>query len=524
VAPARPPRPAEPPPQPLYLRFGTAWTALVTAGQLPGGHEIRNLRCLRGGPGQAWWLRVDLAVPTARELVSLTGGDIYLRSDGELRRDRGWGELVGIGEPVRAGDLRDVPVLDLVRTAGLHQRPATPMSEAVLLLPGYLVAGVARRALDLELEVTYRQVTLSPLFGPDQAGQPDQASRVCYAVNLVAGKGVIPAYFVAALDRDPFVLLCRRAGDTVLIQHELAAPLPDQSLASLTAQATWVLAETGYGCAQVRRFGPIQDGASLVRRGGDHELTSVDNLADWTEPGEVAANPVGPALTLVPAGMVGIPVDAALLDDADLACLPPLLAGEPLADAAMLVRGRDRHLLIAAGGLLEQLPVGEPLYCLGPGSLYLPLGYRLQPRLPATARRRLYRTDAATAIVITPDAALGYDLTSRVPVWTLWAGPEPQIDYQLPEAVRAELAALDDELTARPAPPQAVREPQEQAPRPAVRRIDDRPAPVEQPRSWRDQAYEAELAEDFARAAEMHADHNEPLRAARLYERAAEKS
>lgn len=524
-APERAPYRPEPEPelQRLYFRFGAAWTALVTAGQLPGRRPIGKLECL-AGPGLCWWLRAELTIETARELASVASGEVYLRSGDELRRDHGWGEPAGVGEPVPFSDLREVPVLELVRAAGLHQRPAAPMSEAVLLLPGYLVAGYARRALDLELEVSYRQVTLVPLFGQEQPEPSGSAGRVCYAVNLVAAKGVIPAFFVAALDRDPFVLLCRRVGDTVLIQHRMTSPLPNGSLASLAGGATWVLAEAVYGCAEIRRFGPIQDGTSLVRRGSDHELVNIDDLAGWTDPAVAGTDPAPPALTLVPASMVGVSVDAALLDDADLACLPMLLAGEPLAEAAILIRGRDRHLLTAPGGLLENLPVGEPLYCLGPGSLYLPLGYRLQPRLPVAARRMLYRADAGTAVVVLPDAALGYDLTSRVPVWTLWTGPDPEIDYQVPESVITDLEALDVELTAHPAPPRPERKPKQTAPRPSVRRIDDRPAPVEQPQSWRDQAYEAELTGDFARAAEIHANHSDPLRAARLYERAAEQS
>jgi hypothetical protein len=489
----------------------------VTAGQLPGGRPISDLDCLTGGPGAGWWLRADLALETARELVSVTSGEIYLASDGELRRDRGWGESAGIGEPVKLSDLTKVAVLELVRAAGLHRRQVRPMSEAVLLLPGYLVAGVARRALDLELEVSYRQVTLTPLFDDGQVSR-------CYAVSVIAPKGVIPAFFIAAIDRDPFILLCRRAGDTVLIQHQMASPLADGSLASLAGDATWVLAEAVYGCAEAREFGPIQDGTSLVRRGSDHELSDLDSLAGWNEPSEADDEPAGPELTLTPATMVGVPVDAALLDDADLDCLPMLLAGEPLAEAAMLVRGRDRHLLTAAGGLLEELPVGEPLYCLGPGNLYLPLGYRLQPRLPVQARRKLYPADGSAAVVVLPDRALGYDLAARVPAWTLWTGPDPEIDYQIPESVASDLEALDDELTARPARPKPEPKPKTPAqPRP-VTSIASRPAPAELPRSWRDQAYDAELAGNYARAAEFFANNNEPLRAARLYERAAEQS
>ena len=256
----------------------------------------------------------------------------------------------------------------------------------------------------------------------------------------------------------------------------------------------------------------------------------------------MAAAPAGPEVTLGRSGVRGVPVDAALLVDADLECLPDLLAGEPLAESAVLIRGRDRHLLTEPGGLLEELPVGEPLHCLGPGNLYLPLGYRLRPALPAPARARLFPTDSTTAIVLLPEAALRFDLSAanRQPVWTLWAGPPPAIDDQLPPEAVAELQALDaqptgaDPVGGAPSKLGEFRGPvgsdgSAQSPasggRKAGPRSDGAPAAAQSPaRTWRDEAYQAELAGELVRAAELHMQHNDPLRAARLYERAAERA
>jgi hypothetical protein len=512
----------------LYVRFTTAWAALVFAGQL-GGQPVGTLNCLRGGPGNGWWIRADLTLEVARELVTVGSGEIY-RPDGEqLVRDRAWG--AARQQTIAVSALQSITMLEMIRAAGLQAGPPRPLREAVLLLPGYLVAGVVRRAMDLQLEASYRPVAMSPLF------EPDTAARTGYELYLRAGSGAtLPAFFMAALDRDPFILVCRLVGDTVLMRHHLTSPLPDNSLASLSADEIWVFADAAYGCARLRPLGEARDGISLVRRGADHELVDVSPEPGWVTSAEAPAEPVPPELTLVRANMTGMPVDAALLDDADLGCLPALLAGEPLAEAAMVIRGLDRHLLTAPGGLLEQLPVGEPLYCLGPGSLYLPLGYRLKPALPPAAREELFPTDKSTAIVLLSHAALRYRLERRKPVWRLWAGPVPQVDDQLPAETVADLQSLDPELPgAGPDPAGAgaagAGEPGEPAglpgsatptaPQPAQPSAGapDAGSPA---RTWRDEAYEAELSRDFVTAAEIHLQHDDPLRAARLYERAAE--
>jgi FtsH ternary system domain X7 len=517
-APARQPAPPGPRVQPasepellrVYARFAAASAALIFAGQLPDGQPVSALHCMRGGPADAWWVRSDLTLETARELVSVTCDQVYLQSGQELVRDRGWGDAGGTGEPVPLSDLRQVSALELVRAAGLHPCPRPPLDEAVVLLPGYLVSSVVRRCLDLRLGVAYRAVTLVPVFGSG----PE--ARSCYEVRLRAGPdAVLPASVLDALDGDPFVVVCRRAADTLLMRHGLASPLPDRALASLTGDDTWVFADAGHGCARLVPLGEPQDGASLVRRGSDHELVDVSPEA-WADPAGAPTEPAPPELRVVRARMNGTKVDAALLDDDDLRCLPALLAGEPLAASAVLIRGRDRHLLTAPGGLLEQLPVGEPLYCIGPGSLYLQFGYRLRPHLPSAARKAMFPTDASTGVVLLPDAALQYDLTTRTPVWKLWAGPTPPVDYQLPGPAAADVQALDRELT--PAEPAArpTRLPQPSG----LRRILGQGG---RQRDWREEAYDAELAGDYEKAAEIFIRHNDPLRAARLYERAAER-
>jgi hypothetical protein len=497
----------------LYARFTTASAALTFAGQLPGDQPITTLHCLRGGTGNAWWVRADLTLEAAREMVTVTGGQLHQRVDGHLLRDPGWGDRTGATTTARLPELRQVAVLDLVRAAGLHPYPERPAQDAALLLPGHLVAGTVRRALDLGLEVTYRPVALRPLFEPDGAG------HAAYEVRLDATqRRPVPASLLAALDRNPFIMVCRRPDSSLLVRHGLASPLPDRALAALAADDTLVLADPGYGCARLHPLSDWQDGASLVRPSADHTLTDFPPDPGWAEPAAAPSTPNPPALTLARTRMRGVAVDAALLDDADLQCLPALLAGEPLAEIAVLLRGRNRHLLTAPGGLLENLPVGEALYCLGPGSLYLPHGWRTDPLLPARARRALFPTGTDTAIVLLPDSALRYNLTAEQPVWTLWAGELPPVDDQLPAPAVTELHALDRASTGGPAPA---------SPRPRIAPVpaDGRPARAgTAPPDWYDDAYTAERHGDYTTAAEIFLRHNDPLRAARLYERAAENS
>ncbi|MCA1672368.1 MAG: hypothetical protein LC799_09255, partial [Actinobacteria bacterium] len=313
------------------------------------------------------------------------------------------------------------------------------------------------------------------------------------------------------------VLACRPVGERLLVQHPLASPLPDSQLARLAeshpAGGTWILAGPGWGCARLVAHGELCDGAALVRLDDTYQL--VDLNPGPPEQAAGPAEPPAPPLRLVRSRTRGVDVDAILLDDTDLACLPALLEGQPLADIALLVRGRDRHLLLAPGGLLERLPIGEPLYCLGPGLLYLPLGYRTQPLLPPSARSALFPTDTDTAIVLQPDVALAFSLQGRQPVWTLWAGEAPLLDPQLPPAAHDTLAEVD-RLVAQPTTP-ATPTPTH---RPGI--TDRRPIrPPTPARSWWTEALELEAAGDLAGAAQLHEQHNQLLRAAHLYERAA---
>ncbi|MEY9927474.1 hypothetical protein ABH926_002108 [Catenulispora sp. GP43] len=520
-------------------RFHTAAATLVFAGQVGDLGRADTLRIAHSPSAGAWWAVAELPIDVGRELTSATRGTPYVELHGGLVRDRLWGPPPsgdGPGaDPDTPPDLGDVGLLEVVRTAGLHPAPARRRSELAVLVPGFGLAAVVQRALDLDLAVTYRVVTLSPLF--DESDRRDTR----FEVVLRSPSGPLPPAFISALRRDPFVLTCRRVGEHLLVQDHLASPLPDHHLATLAGHSTtgtWVLAETAFGCHAVttRSGGTYHDGAGLVRLTDDYELVDAppESTADGTRPDP-------PELRLVAATTSGTAVDAMLLDDADLACLPDLLAGRPLAESALLARGRDHHLVLAPGGLLDQLAVGEPVYRIGPGPLYLPLGRRLQPALPPEARRRLFPTSETRAVVvIRSDRALAFDLTTCQPIWTLWTGNRPPLDLQVPADVAKALDAFDKrpepEPVITPQPPAdradvpraaTGQERQPVTPRPAVP-VTELPGYSEwatpQPMSWREQAWLAERRGELVRAAEIYENNRDFRRAAHLFELAAREA
>ncbi|MGH3937567.1 MAG: hypothetical protein ACRDTG_02880 [Pseudonocardiaceae bacterium] len=456
--------PAEPAPVVrLAGQFPTAAAALVCAGTFDGSGEVTFGR---SAPTGTWWVFAESTLPAGREVITAARGKTFVELDGTLVPDKGWGatpappSVKPLGQP---GPETRIDVLELIRTAGLHQYAAPAPAELVVLVPGSSLTTVIHRALDLTLDVGYRLVRLDPLFPgndpPPSLNGTETAATTMFEVRLRSPADPLPRAFLAALDRDPCVLPCRRSGDHLLIQHQMAAPLADRQLARLAEHdalgGSWVLADPAFGCVRLRPHDPqgeFRDGAGLVRLADHHRLTAID--PGWAALGSDPA-PAPPALQLVPAPTRGVAVDAALLDESDLRCLQALLEGGHLADLAMLIRGRDRHLMVAPGSLLERLPIGEPLYRLGPGPLYLPLGYRTQPLLPPSARQALFGTDPNTAVVLQAETTLTFALDHREPVWALWAGAPPPVDRQLPPDALAALTAADAQTTpvAPPPPP-----------------------------------------------------------------------
>jgi FtsH ternary system domain X7 len=493
--------------------FRTASAALVFAGGLTDLMDAEFGRCEATG---TWWVAASTALAVGRELIIAAGGRVHVEVDGQLVPDRGWGDDAPTG-PGRQNrpEVVETDVLELVRAAGLHRHVLPAGQRVTVLAPARRVSAIAQRALDLQVTIETRLVRLDPLF----ATEPGADTPSMFELRLSAPSEPLPAALLGALDRDACVLVCRPVSDRLLVQHDRVSPLPDGPLAALAENepgtGAWLLADVGFGSARLTPLTDLRDGGALVRLSDRHRLTDLDG--DWAR---LAPSPVEPQLVplrLIRARTPDAVVDAVLLDDDDLRCLPALLTGRPLADLATLALGRDRHLMLAPGGVLERLPVGEPLYRLGPGPLFLPLGTRIQPLLPPTARQTLFGTTPDTALVLLPQVIMEFPLARRRPVWTLWAGPPPPVDLQLSREARRALAAVDEQTTPG----------RDGTPRSVLAQLRERgrgQATPNQPRSWQDEALAAELADDLARAAELCERNGELRRAAHLYERAARQS
>ncbi|MFE9448072.1 hypothetical protein [Streptomyces sp. NPDC006739] len=511
----------------LAVRFATASAALVFTGRLIALGRPRAGDHRRSADGASWWVFTPVALDLGRQLAAAADGTVFLVRDAHLVPDRGWGgpERVAGRRPAQhlpVASLRPATLLDLVRQAGLHSAPARPLDDAVVFTRARFAGGVIRRALDLGLEVTYRPTRLTPLF--DEEPPDSDRHGVVLEVALRAPDGDLPPGFLDALHRDPFVLLCRRVAgeDTVLMQYRRASALGDGPLLEFAERGVWLLSDAEFGCARLERLGEPLDGGALVALAADYPLRDVGSSPDWAD--DAPAAPDAPRLTIVPARTPDATVDATLLDGTGTDTVRMLLEGHPLADVVQVVSGRDRHLLLAAGGLLERLPLGEPLHCIGPGPLYIPLGFRTEPLLPPSALQALFEPDAARAVVLTSGAALVFDLEQRRPAWTLWLGGPPELDFQLPEEAETVLRVVDERLAPQPKPESARPPRPGQPPQPGSRPRPAGPGIARRHRNWRDAALEAEFAGELVDAAEIHERNGDVLRAANLYERAARQA
>ena len=408
-----------------------------------------------------WWVLTDVPLNLGRELIELADGLGYLRHSDRLLPDPGWGPPP---QPGRQGEfavteLAARPVLDLIRAAGLSTRPAALREQIVALVPTARAHTLLRRALDLRLDATFRPVRLRPLFGPQQApgalpapgdALAEQSAGTLIELRLAAAghngpqNRHIPETLISVLDNDPVVLPCREVSSQLLIQYDRHSPLTDRQLDALVDHDAWVLADPPHGCWSLSPLADFAPAGSLVRLSPSHQLGMGD--VAWPDRGQTSPFPPPADLTIVRAGDDGSPIDALLLDDDDLANLAPLLEGRPLAEFAALVPGRDRHLLVASGGIIERIPLGEYLSCIGPGPIYLPHGWRTAPRLPAPVWRQLTKITPGTALVLERDRTLAFDLNLRRPVWELWAGELPPFDPQLPPEASQALARIEAQL------------------------------------------------------------------------------
>ena len=485
---------------------------------------------VRQGEG-SWWVAARLPLDLGRELTELADGAGYVQSGSAFLPDVGWGPPPAAGAGVPADALSATPVRDLVIAAGLYQRPAARCQSVVVLVPAARARNLLQRALDLRLTADFRPVRVEPQVagaaGTDPVAQPGTLVEV--RLHTAGNRPHLPVALLSALDTDPAALVCREASARLLIQHDRFSPLTDRQLQNVLAGGSWVLADPPYGCWAVEPLAADYTPAwRLTTLREAHRLGA--GQPGWADTG-TARLPEPEPLSIVPTDRGDAKLDAILLGESDLAAARLLLEGHPLAEVAMLVPGRDHFLLIAGGGIVDQIPLGRYLTAVGPGPIYVAHGWQTEPELPAAAWRSLFGMLGQRALVLEPDRTLAFDLSARRPVWELWAGEPPAVDDQLPDGAQAVLADLDAATASVPPPrtspasPRPVRqvqpEPEPSGLRRFLHRFADRARTPAKPPTWQEQALAAELDGELGTAARLYDQHGDALRAARLYERAA---
>jgi hypothetical protein len=288
----------------LVARFTVAAHALTFAEQAMQAAQRDTTDCYRAEDG-SWWVGARATLGAAREMAALGAGRLYVQAADGYVADHGWRDEPPPGPARPLPALTPVSLLSLVQVAGLHPGPARPLHEAWVLAPGYLVRGVVERALDLRLHATFQLVELDPLFemaaGAPGGPRMDAFARACYAVRLSAGPGQagrggagtgqpaaarvaatpepLPARLLGVLAGNPFLLVCRPVGETLLMGYGAVSPMSDQALARLVTAAadrTWLLTAPPGGCARVTWSGEPLDAAALVELGPAHELIDLD--------------------------------------------------------------------------------------------------------------------------------------------------------------------------------------------------------------------------------------------------------
>jgi hypothetical protein len=527
----------------FYAAFATAPQAAVFLGQLLEA-QVSQPRTFHGF--DHWFVAARLPLGVGRALVEMCQGQGFVESGGNLLFDRGWDSERASLAVVRS-ELQHREILDLVRAAGLAPRPPVPRSQVSVFLPAGRARRLLLRALDLQLSSSFRTVRLRPLFagddGPSASQETAPGDRPAIDEPNPDGEGCLvevrlrsapergtgaplPRALISAVERDGAGLICRAATDRLYVQHDRYTPMTDDQLAQLVPAGTWVLAAQPYGCWTLEPLMDFVDGSSLVTATGAHSLRA----GEWPERlAEVSSPPAPAPLSIVPARTADRDVDALLIPAGDLQALQLLLEGSPLAESIDLVPGAGRHLILGSAADLSRIAVGETLYGLGRGAVFVAHGWRPQPQVPASAWNELLGVPARAAAVLEPDRTLVFDLSRRRPVWTLWAGDLPMVDREMENELAAALADLVAGPTARsggPAAPAAqagrtvLRVWKENAPEDASRG----PAAPAATANWRAEALAAEGRGDLAAAAEFHDANGRPEEAARLFEAAARGS
>lgn len=512
-APAPPPQSvakAPPPPPPAAApavepgatggHFPSSSGVLAFLGSVAGARLARDAVCRRGPQGE-WWAEVEVPWEQAAALVWTAGGLPFAPVGGRWQAVDARGEpLVAAGGPsFDTASWPQVDLADLLASTMLRPRRLGPSAALDVLVPGPLARWALRRALALRVGVRLVPALRRPLLG-------EGVESGVLLLRLRPEGRDIPAALIHALSSLPYTLVGQPIGPeggNLLIDVRYRPPLAESLLSTMIPEnEVWALGAPDVGHWRIRLVGEEVNGDELL-------TWPAAEPAELPPTGEVRM-PEPLAVRLVPRPATSGHVDGVLLDESELEWVRPFLAGRPAGERSFLLPGRERHLLLAPGGLPGVIPFGIPLVHVGPGGLFVELGLDFHPPLPEDARRQAFDLGDGKVVAIVQGGAFGFDAERMAPAWVLWVGDAPE--------VRGGLSSRGEQLLARVSA--ALRGPE--PPPSLLKRLlgrDRRPA-GDRDRLLKD-AQKAELAGDWIGAADLLEKAGELGAAGRLYERAA---
>ena len=229
------------PTAPIAVRFVSAAAALAFAGQMVSIGQGEGLAFCSDGE-QARWVRTRADLDITRELATAANGETFVEVEpGRLVEDHGWGDppttdslAADPAASVAASGLSTTSLAEFIRIAGLHPVRERPADTVHILLPGWLMASVVRRALDLRLNVAHRPVRLLPLFASQASRTTTAALELCLSVP----NGCLPASLLASLVREPQLTVCLRPATTEACSCSTAWPRRFQTTSWPVSSAT----------------------------------------------------------------------------------------------------------------------------------------------------------------------------------------------------------------------------------------------------------------------------------------------
>ncbi|PWI19959.1 hypothetical protein DI272_41695 [Streptomyces sp. Act143] len=502
VRPARPPEEDPPLPVPPVSYTSSPAVDWRVAARFPAAHRVLGAiealhragaaewSCHAEPGGGAVWLLSVIGPAVGTDLLTLHGG--------EPRPLLGHGALAErYGGPHQLAEVLSWPRLDTVDlVARLPLSPPGPATHRALhvLAAPQLLSSVVRQALAFGVEVSTLVVRARPLDSPE-------ASQHEVTVLSLTSPEELPHALVVALSALPRTAVCRPVAgcERLLLDVRLRPPVDDALLYSPVPDGELWLVGDVEECPPLR-LEPL----------GTPSPIPAELIGVAPEPASTShALPEGARVPTVRVRVVAdthaaTSVDAVLVHDDELPLLRRYLPGRVLGEAGFLLPGPGHHLLLEPAGLARDLPFGVPLHRIGPGSLYLESGHTLTPPLPPTARTRLFALDGTSAVVCWHGGRHRFPLAPMVPLWTLWAPPDPvEVSTGLSKAGQELLDALAALAGASGAPAGAT------------------PTSRQDPGEALERAARLRALGDHEAAAEAYRSAGDLLEAARLFEQAA---